>query len=480
MRKYWGLVTILVVTVVLILVRVTAYEPLGESIATYDTPGFIESGHLPFPSAEFFLSNRPATISFMYKVLEPASGYELTAFSSPAEDIYSPPALQPGLDRVAIFQGVLSIIAWTLLAFTVARRLRNIGLQILATVLILAFGFSPTITEWDAVLLSEPMSLSLFVILFAFSIEIVPRLVREQPLSALTKVWVGPWYVVLVLWVFARDTNAYMLLLIIGLAALLIILRWRTKLLSTLSMISLVINSVLLLALFLVHNLTLQQSGRWINPFFNNVLHNVLPYPEHQAFFEHKGMPITKEVLALRFSPGNEDRFFEIPELMAWTEEYGASTYMQFLLAFPGWTMEKFLAGVETSFSENRQPFFEPNEERTTPLIAYIGNLLHPNSSTVIWVVFIELVIFGVVAFRKREQQSISLALLFATYFAGEVLMLFVSIHGDALGIVRHGMGSVMPLRLAVWLLPPFILDISDSNRQESQKIKKTSQKKGH
>jgi hypothetical protein len=244
MRINWGLAIIFLLAALFILVRVTAYEPLGESIATYDTPGFIESGHIPFPSTQFFLSNRPATISLMYKLLEPASGYQLTAFSSPAEDIYSPPAVQPGMDRLAGFQGVLSIFAWTFLAFSLARRLKNFGLQILAIVLILAFGFSPTIAEWDAVLLSEPLSLTLYVILLALSIEIVPRLIREQPVNTFTKVLGGAWYLVLVLWVFARDTNAYMLLLMIALTAILIVLRWRTKLLTRLPMNVLVTNFI--------------------------------------------------------------------------------------------------------------------------------------------------------------------------------------------------------------------------------------------
>jgi hypothetical protein len=56
--------------------------------------------------------------------------------------------------------------------------------------------------------------------------------------------------------------------------------------------------------------------------------------------------------------------------------------------------------------------------------------------------------------------------------------MLFVSIHGDALGIVRHGMGSVMPLRLAVWMLPPLTFDVLNSKRHEPQTDKKSRGKR--
>jgi hypothetical protein len=36
---------------------------------------------------------------------------------------------------------------------------------------------------------------------------------------------------------------------------------------------------------------------------------------------------------------------------------------------------------------------------------------------------------------------------------------LFVSILGDASSIVRHTVGSLIPLRLSIWLLLAFILD---------------------
>ncbi|MCL5429713.1 MAG: hypothetical protein M1347_07955 [Chloroflexi bacterium] len=480
MKNIWLLIVLVALVVVFLLIRVNAYEPIGYSISTYDTQAFITAGRVPFFSREFFTSDRPATISLFYKLLQPASGYQITAFASPAEDIYQPPAIQPGLQRVAFAQGLLSISAWLLLAVIVVRRLTNPGLKIIAGLLILAFGFSPTIAEWDAVLLSEPLSLTLFVILLAISIELAFRFAQQASAASWTKALFAFWGVVLLLWIFARDTNAYMLLIFIAALGVLLVLRWQRKFTGLLSTRALIVAIASLALLFVIHNFTLQQSGRWINPFFNNILHNVFPYPDRIAFFESKGMPITDEVWALRNSPGNEDGFFEIPELMSWTNIHGTSTYMQFLLAFPGWAFEKFFTGVETSFSENRQPFFFPNEYRTAPAISYIGDLLHPKSSSVIWIVLIELAVFGYLAFRRDKPPHIALFLLLATLFLGEILMLFVSIHGDALGTVRHAMGSVMPLRLSVWLFLPFILDmygLPEDKSIEARKLKRNMAK---
>lgn len=459
MKNYWVFLVCTVVAGLLLLVRFTAYEPIGYSISTYDTNAFIAAGHVPFPSSEFFISDRPATIDLFYKLFEPESGYQVTVLSSPAEDIYQAPAVQPGLERVALAQALLSISAWIFLAFVVAHKLENVGLQIMAVLLILGFGFSPTVAEWDSVLLSEPISLFLFVILLAVSIELVPRLINPT-LDRWTTSLIVVWSLVFLLWLFARDTNAYMLLVLIAALLFMLFLRWRLKNPGLLSKRNIGISILVFSLLFLVLSNTLQKSGRWINPFFNNVLHNVLPYPDRVTFFENKGMPINDAVLGLRNSPGNEDAFFGIPELMAWTTQHGSGAYVQFLLAFPGWTFEKFMDGVEISFSENRQPFFFPNEGRTTPALAYIGDLLHPKSSSVIWVALLELIVFGYLAIRNNRSVDISFFILFVVLFIGEMLMLFVSIHGDALGIVRHTLGSVMPLRLSIWLLPLLILDL--------------------
>jgi hypothetical protein len=472
--KYLPLVLLLVIAALFLGLRFGWYVPLNYSVSSQDTDAFILASQRSVLSWDFFTSDRPATIALTYKLLEPASGYQITAAASPAEDLHPLPTIQPGLERVAALQGVLSICAWLLLAWIIVRRLSNPGFQIIAVILILGFGFSPPATEWNSVLLSEPISLAFFVILFSLSIELVARLSNEAPvLSLVTKVLMGFWGLVLILWVFSRDTNAYLLPVFCAALSVLLIFRRPLKLAASFSIHALLVTFVLLGALFVFHNVTSQHSGRWINPFFNNMLDYVFPYPDRLAFFENKGMPVTEEVLALRNSRGNEDGFFAIPELMDWTQTRGASTYVQFLLNFPGATFQRFLDDMELMFSENRQPFFLPNEEKTTPELSYIGDLLHPKSPSVIWVVLLELAVFGFLAIRADRRQNTFLFALFLVFFLGELLMLFVSIHGDARGVIRHGIGSLIPMRLSVWLLPPLILNIYGLEAISKQKPRK-------
>jgi len=450
------------IAMVMLAIRVGSYEPLGYSVSTYDTQAFVSSSQIPFWSKDFFVSDRPATISLFYKLLTPQGGYQFAEFSSPAEDQQPRLQDQRSFSAVATAQSILAMAAWLLLAFVIYRKIRNTVLAMISALLVLAFGFTPPLAEWDYVLLSEPLSLTLFVFLLAISIELITVRKKEwKKPSRFTLGLIAAWFIVLIVWVFARDTNAYLVLTLIGsLVVLYLISRFRRS--KSVSSRYLLVIIVALVLLFALQSATAQASGRWINPFFNNMLHRVFPYPQRLTFFQNKGMPITAEVLALRNSPGNEDGFFQIDYLVEWVKENGADSYVQFLVSDPGWTLDIFTTGVQTAFEENRQPFFITNPEVTLRGLAYLGDLLHPTSTSVVWVVLAELGAFVLLNLRNRQTERVALAILFSVFFLGELLMLFVSIEGDALGIVRHSLGSVMPIRLSLWLLPPFILDSLD------------------
>jgi len=95
----------------------------------------------------------------------------------------------------------------------------------------------------------------------------------------------------------------------------------------------------------------------------------------------------------------------------------------------------------------------------TPEFLVFLGGLLHPKDETIIFIVALELLLLGSLAAKTGLPGLIALSFLFSVFFLGELLMFFVSVHGDAAGIVRHSMGSVMPLRLSLWLSIPFIFD---------------------
>jgi hypothetical protein len=161
----------------------------------------------------------------------------------------------------------------------------------------------------------------------------------------------------------------------------------------------------------------------------------------------------------LRDSPFTQLKFFDIPYLVDWTRQHGSGIYLAFIATHPGWALETFVAGTQVSFTENSQPFFTRNDEITPAWFVYLGDLMHPKDVSVVFVVLGELALFAYLATRARDPRLSGLAICLAVFFVGEMTMLFVSILGDAAGTVRHTIGSLIPLRLSMWMLLAFIFD---------------------
>lgn len=437
--------------------RLSYYEPFNRSVSNYDTDRYMISSESPIFSLEFYTSIRQPSVAMAYQFVEPQSGYKLTNLSSPGDDVHPALEIQPGFDRVTALQSWLSIFSWLFLAWVVFRNIRNPNLGFLGATLILLFGFAPQMAEWDYVMLSEPISLSLFVILLGLSIELVVTLLGEQQRLSWKPIFLAViWLLVAILWLLARDTNSYLLLPII---AVILLLAWRRTASRKLSLGYLVGAGLLLLSLFLVAARLSQASDRWVNPYFNNLLARVLPVPEYRAYFVERGLPVTEALMAEVGGNLTELSLFQMPNLVSWVEEEGLSTYFGFMLTHPGWAIGTFSDGVAIAFTENVQPFFRRNTDVTPEFLVFLGGLLHPKDETIILIVALELLLLGRLAAKTGLPGLIALSFLFSVFFLGELLMFFVSVHGDAAGIVRHSMGSVMPLRLSLWLSIPFIFD---------------------
>jgi len=482
----WRSLAIILLVLSGALFRVRAYQD-SLSIGTADTNIFIVNCHFPTFSWEFFTSSRPLSVTLLYKLLEPSSGYQLTevvwAWIGTAPD----KVFQSGLDRITLFQSAFSILCWSLLAWTVTLHIRHFAIKIASVLLILTFAYSPQLADWDSVLMSESLSFSLFALLFALSIELFFRVYNERKkVHGLTYLLVGMWVVTFGLWVFSRDSNAYFLLYtLILLLGLLLIPVTRKFLPLKLSAVT----SGLLLIIFAFHNQSLRNSERWINPLLNNILKNVLPTPEFLEYFEKKGMPVSNELISFIGSDGNEEGFWKIDPFMDWVRQQGYSTYTLFLIEHPVWSADRLFRNLDGMFVGNRQPYFRGTPVSTPLWMIPIGDILHPRSGWVAWIdLALVVILFFTSSFsnmlltkkRKGISKDIDIApandnevhgrvgliiwsLIYMWLFLGEVVLLFVSFHGDALGILRHTLVAVMPLRLTLWTMAMVIIDIGIS-----------------
>lgn len=451
---------ILILTVMItsaMVLRFASTGNLGLSIATADTFDIIDSSRIPLFSWDFLTSNRTPTIAFFYKILEPSSGYDIVGISEPA--IYRTVELEfnPGLYRVTIFQHILAMLCWSILAVVVARNLEYLIPKISGAMAVLLFAISPQLTEWDSVLLSESISFSLFALFLALSLELSVRIAHDgRQLKLRTRVLSGMWLVVLLFWVFARDSNAYLLpIAIVAFGVPLLIPLFRNQVAAH----ALLVIVVLLGLMFFIHNVTLTQSDRWTNPFLNNLIHNILPYDGRVAFFESHGMPVSDELLDLQTSYGNERGFYELPGFMEWVWERGFSTYALFLLNDPVWTVSTFLTNLDYLFSINIQPYFHSPYNPALTWPSSIGDYLHTTASSSLILVILLALGFLVMFFLNTDRKRRSLGYTFIWLVLTEFMMLFVSFHGDTLGVQRHTLVGLIPLRLSLWILAIFAID---------------------
>ncbi len=456
-HKNWSNTALALLILLAVAIRLSAYGDLRLSVATADTSKFIRSSSLPLLSLEYWTSNRPPVPALLYKLFLDKETYSLTAISEPAVSGTRQPEVQPGFSSLILAQKAFSIAAWTILAITMGTSMRHPFPRIMGPALVLAFAFSPPLVEWDSVLMSESLSFSLFALLLALTLLLARRIARNElrKKPAAIAPW-SAWVSIFALWVFTRDANAYALpvttaLLIAALPAL----RTRYRTLRRALLIAIGIT----LALFWIYSATLQRSDRWMNPFFNNLIYRVFPYPDRVTFFEDHGMPISESLLALRESRGNERRFYTHHEFMRWVRTAGIKTYMRFIARHPVWALGSFFQDLEFLFSENRQPYFRSTPKASAPRLLPLGDLLHAKSSTVVAVDLLLLMILLCIARRNRNPHSIADAWVGAWTTCIALIVLFVSYHGDSLGMIRHALAGVLPLRLALWILTILIID---------------------
>lgn len=436
--------------------RVAHYGDLCLASLTNDSSLFISLSGEDVFSKEFFTSNRPALITLIYKLGGVDPLMRVTAVSRPENKI--PLQVYPGLNCITGVQTGVAVFSWSVLVFILVSKLRSPWLRILLPVVVLSFAYLPPLADWDRVIMSESISFSMWALFLGLSVELASRLVEDgQNVRISTWLIFLLWGISMAGYGVARDTNVYMNLLV-GVSGVVGLLLPATR--KRISVRLLASIALLGLSLFGLQNALLYRSDRWINPFFNNVHVRVLPDSDRTAWFVERGMPTPTPLYAYTNLLGRHDYDrSEINDLLSWTRDQGAGLYTQYLLTHPGWALAIAWKWSAIVFKENLQPYFKPVDDTVTPYDLALGEVLHPRSRLIIGVQLLILLVLGVLAVQEGSDTRIALMMLFSLFFIGELGLLFVSIHGDALGIIRHALVAVMPLRFNLWLFSLFVLD---------------------
>jgi hypothetical protein len=239
---------------------------------------------------------------------------------------------------------------------------------------------------------------------------------------------------------FSRDTNLYFV------PVLVLFYAWTLR-----DRRQRIVVATALASLFVLHNATMNASGRWKFPLTNVVLQRVLPDPELRAHFQESyGLPVDALLASGVDRRASED--FENKELLVdfgdggedWVSTRGLEAYKHFLLTNPTFVVSRWYA----RWNAYNADFFRWTLRRRTRFKLHPVLFSFPGAISFFGGV---LVLTGSMFF-VRDCPLVSLAALHAFTIG------VVAYHGDSMEVERHMQQAAMTLRVAFVLLLPLLL----------------------
>lgn len=343
-----------------------------------------------------------------------------------------------------------SLLSWGLLALAVATVVRKQWLKYVSFVIILSIGLSKMVFFWNWVLLSESLYISFGVLVIALAILLLQELQLQRTLSRQRQTFllIGAGSIIF-LWLFSRDTNAFIALSAGIILAVYSVWKWRT--IQPKILLSGIAILFIGLALFQIH--TAKLGYRWQYPFVNVLSQRILPNPEYRNFFVQYGLPTNPETM--RFAGGWANaHYYDWSGFNDWLNTDARSAYFAFLINHPHYTFVQPLNNwkdlIDGDWSiYGKRTVLDPIQNRITDLV-------WPRGPYLVLFALTAILISLWLALRRKVSSYLKLALVVLILVIPGVLITW---HGDAAEIVRHSGGNGLQLRLALTLMIVFCLD---------------------
>ena len=445
MKKFLEWLLPFLFVVIFIFGRIICYGPMNDSVAVQDTESYFAAAQMDPFSLKFFEQQRSPTYPLLIKISNPTLEHELIQLSEPYFGTESRLAVQPGTETLIRNQTVISILCWAAAAILIASSFNGWFAKALAALFVLGCGFVPQIADWDSILSSESVSISLFVLMIGLLAKVIPDGKDDNFFSWIAAVCL---FFVSFFWIFTRDTNAYFIIVEALLLIITGILYWVRR---KGQRVSAILCGFLLIGIFFFHQGTFRESERWMLPLLNNMTENVFPYEQRVEFFVEREMPTDGDVLSLTGS-AEYNNIYQNEKFIHWARRFGLQSYQEFLLSMPLWSVLQVYNNLDSFFEENRQPFFYGSKEQRPHWAEKPGNLMHPLSAAVILIDLLLLVLVLRKAVKSGAPSDIRAFWMLLILFLGGGLLMSLSYLGEVRSIWRHVLGGVLALRIALWL----------------------------
>jgi hypothetical protein len=445
-------IAILIIFAIGIYFRSTWYGDLRLSIANAETDSYINSSRSSIFSWKIFAGQRLFTTNLIYKVANDTAQCPIISYGKPGIGEEDEREIQPCFDKIALLQNYLSMFAWCFLGWMLARWLKNPLVKIIAATVVMTFGFTPQIAEWDSVLSPESLSLSMLAILACIGLEVTLRAATaEEPFKTTKDISLLVGFILLyLLWVFVRDVHLYSIPITILLSLpLFFFKKFRTSK-------PLYIALAVLTVFFVVGYASARDSRRATRyPLMNSLDAYIWPHPARVEFFRAYGMP-DKEAPS----------YFDSPNYQAWADENAPKAYALFLISHPGFIVTTLWNDMEQLTSDYAQPYFFTDDVKNRDVMLVVGEMVNPDSGVVYLLTLILVFTFIVQAYSVRNTTLSAWAWLAVWFYGIAAATLFISYFGDTAGLRRHIMPSVEMFRLHLWLFVLPFLDLSLTQKE--------------
>ncbi len=435
-KNNWPLLVVSILVIAACIIRLKVYGDPRLAIATNDTQSYIESSRAPLFSWDAWTGRRLFTTNLMYKIHEPPGEYPKLRNGSINTSIRQ---IRSGFKSIAVTQWIISVLSWSLLTLVFSHHIKNPLLKLISALTILLFALMPQNADWDSVMGSESLSMSLLILQFAILILLAFQLSLQPELKPSIILMTGIWGITFILWAFTRDANLYVALVyLIMLPPLLKIAGFQKVRVLFIAKIFLVA------AVFVTGLLSSAQSPRSAIQLQNVYGNNIHPNVVAVEFMQARGMP-----------PPDSAGYSE------WFKDNAATAYIQFLLAHPGYTASLLYNDTRLAFTNNLQPYFlTPRHDIRNRLIP-IGDMLNIQSSSPLLLSAFLLAGLWMVASQNRIRRAYPWAWLATWLVLSAVVTLGVSVIGDIVAINRHAIISTAALRLFMWAFLIVTIDLA-------------------
>ncbi len=345
-------------------------------------------------------------------------------------------------------QFTIAVAAWILLAAVAAHVSRSVAGKVAAVVTVLLLGSCLDVVQWDRLIGTESLTISLGVLLIS-----AWYLVHERFTP-----WRMTFVVVLtVLWGMLRDANA-IVVGVVGVALGLWMLVHRSRVRGRVFAVAGVCLVTLVLS-FVSGDI----GARWEEPVKNVVTMRVLLSPERRDFFLAHGLPLdrrqVRSVAGRCVNPAGAFFCKKVtdPAFYDWIDHHARAVYFQSWFTFPATSLWEPLAHSRLTIGTQLPLGLVAFNGLDDPSGRSIERWVFPRSPRVLigWLILDALALVYTV--RRRgwpRAATLPVVLVVLTY-----PHLWAVWTGDAFDVTRHALAASVQLRIGLWLTAVALFD---------------------